>query len=87
MSAPRRTEYLERDTYRQRRLRDAARVLPLFGIVLILLPLLWPWEEGGIRPSTFIFYLFGLWVVLAGLSALLARAIRFEGSGAKEGEE
>ncbi|WP_323036640.1 hypothetical protein [Pararhodobacter sp.] len=37
--------YLERETYRRRRIMDAARVLPVLGFVLILLPVLW--TQGG----------------------------------------
>ena len=88
MAGPKRPEFLERSTYRQRRLRDAARVLPLFAILLIFLPLLWPWEnEETIRPSTMILYIFGLWVVLVGIAAALAAAIRFETDQAEEQEE
>ncbi len=61
--------FVERQTYRKRRLRDGARFLPIVGIVLILVPLLWVrGEEGGIRTSSAIEYLFLVWagLVLAG---------------------
>ena len=75
----RRVAYLERGTYRQRRFRDAARILPLFATVLFLLPLFWPWNDGpGVRPSVTIVYLFGLWLALIGLTALLSRCIRID---------
>ena len=75
----RRVAYLERGTYRQRRFRDAARILPLFATVLFLLPLFWPWDDApGVRPSVTIVYLFGLWLALIGLTALLSRRIRVD---------
>lgn len=78
MRGARRIEYLERDAYRQRRLRDAARILPVFATVLFFLPLFWDWQAaGGIRPSVLIVYLFGLWAALIALSALISHLIRF----------
>jgi hypothetical protein len=69
--------FLERRSYRQRRLMDAARLLPLLGVLLWLVPLLWP--QGGGQPvpaqvdavstSSAILYIFGVWIVLA-LAAL-----------------
>ncbi len=37
---PRPPEFLERSSYRLRRLMDAARLLPVFGLILLLLPLM-----------------------------------------------
>ena len=37
----RRPLFLARSPYRRRRLRDAARLLPLAGLVLLILPALW----------------------------------------------
>lgn len=34
--------FLERQTYRRRRLMDAARLLPALGALLMMVPLLWP---------------------------------------------
>jgi hypothetical protein len=69
--------FLERRSYRQRRLMDAARLLPLLGVLLWLVPLLWP--QGGsqsapakvdaVSTSSAILYIFGVWIVLA-LAAL-----------------
>jgi len=75
----RRVEYLERGTYRQRRYRDAARILPVFATVLFFLPLFWQWDSAaGVRPSVTIVYLFGLWLALIWLAALLSRRIRVD---------
>ena len=69
--------FLERRSYRQRRLMDAARLLPLLGVLLWLVPLLWPQRGGPSAPadveavatSNAILYIFGVWVLLA-LAAL-----------------
>jgi len=85
MKGPRRIEYLERDTYRQRRYRDAARALPVFATILFFLPLFWDWEAGtGIRPSVLIVYLFGMWLALISLSALISYLIRFSDGDSRD---
>lgn len=69
--------FLERRSYRQRRLMDAARLLPVLGGLLWLVPLLWPQRTGSPAPaeveavatSSAIVYIFGVWIVLA-LAAL-----------------
>jgi len=60
--------FVGRDSYRVRRWRDAARMLPVLGLVLWLLPLLWPAGQTGNR--TILIYIFGVWIVLI-LAALL----------------
>jgi hypothetical protein len=65
--------FLERRSYRQRRLMDAARLLPLLGVLLWLVPLLWPQGSGQSAPaqvdavstSSAILYIFGVWILLA----------------------
>lgn len=55
---------------------DAARLLPLFGIVLIALPALWrPSAEGVPEAARGLIYLFSVWAVLVGLAAALARGL------------
>lgn len=72
-----RPQYLETGPYRQRRMRDAGRMLPIFAIVFCLLPMLWPRQGGADHlTSTGLIYLFGLWVVLIVIAALLTRALR-----------
>ena len=76
MSVPGRTEFLDRRAYRQRRLRDAARVLPFFALVFVLLPLLWPVpENGGARPSALLSYVFGFWIAFVAVLFLLSRQL------------
>lgn len=69
--------FVERATYRRRRMADAARLLPIFGIILFALPMLWKGPEGAaVLTSHVMAYLFGVWLLLvvlgAGLSAYLA---------------
>ena len=70
MTLPRKSEpvYLARHTYRQRRLRDATRILPIAGAVFWILPLI------AARPltSTTGLYLFGVWFVMICISAAIA---------------
>lgn len=86
LMAPRgRIEFLERNSYRQRRMRDAARMLPIFGAVLMLLPLMWPREtDEQSLTSSGIYYLFGLWIALVVISFILSRMLRFEAAGSTD---
>ncbi|MFN3661279.1 hypothetical protein [Yoonia sp.] len=72
--------FLERASYRQRRLGDAARFLPVLGAVLWLIPLLWQ-PDGPEAPSNAgtITYIFAVWVLLIGLAAVLSRVLRDDG--------
>ncbi|WP_245964084.1 hypothetical protein [Roseovarius spongiae] len=50
---------------------DAAGLLPLIGAVLLMIPLLW--QGGGVtKTSHVMFYVFGIWALLAVLSALVS---------------
>ena len=58
---------------------DAARVLPVMGALLLLVPLLWPrpgGEEEPVATSISFSYIFGLWAVLILLAGLLSRSAR-----------
>lgn len=61
--------FLARAVYRRRRLRDAARLLPLVGLLLVLLPGLGA-EEGSNAFDAV--YLFAVWIVLISTAALIA---------------
>ncbi|ETW11736.1 hypothetical protein ATO8_15853 [Roseivivax marinus] len=69
--------FLERRSYRRRRVRDAARLLPVLGLLGWTVPLLWPLGAAAPRVSSALVYLFVVWAVLvaagAALSVLLAR--------------
>lgn len=90
MKTPIRTEFLDRSSYRQRRFRDAARWLPIFAAVLMMLPLMWPRETPDQSlTSSGIIYVFCLWVLLVALAFLLSRVLRFsealDGDGERSG--
>ena len=74
MAKSRPSLFLERKSYRQRRVRDAARLLPFLGAVLWAVPVLWA-SPGphGIGTSRAMLYIFGVWMVLVVLSFALAR--------------
>lgn len=76
MSDQRQPLFLGRVSYRQRRLADAARLLPMIGGVLLMLPLIWP-REGDDVPvtSAAMIYVFGVWMVLVVAALLLARSL------------
>jgi hypothetical protein len=75
--------FLERQSYRRRRLMDAARLLPLFGALLLAVPLLWPVTEPGGDPVTgavpmsdAMVYIFSAWLVLIVTIALFGLSTR-----------
>ncbi|GHF49236.1 hypothetical protein [Seohaeicola zhoushanensis] len=82
---------LERQGYRRRRLTDAARVLPLVGAALLLVPLLWPGAretaEGvePVRTSMAILYIFGTWAGLIVAAGLFGLAVRHQDTGGADG--
>ncbi len=65
--------FLARDSYRRRRLGDAARLLPWLGGFAFLAPMLWAARAGT---AAGVVYLFGAWAVLIVLCALLSRRLR-----------
>lgn len=73
MSDKRSPLFLARGSYRQRRLADAARMLPVLGAVLLMLPLLWP-RSGDEVPTTSaaMLYVFGCWMLLVVAALALA---------------
>lgn len=83
-SLPKNAVFLERATYRQRRLRDAARLLPILGAVLLIMPLLWAPEPGGNDNADAVIYTFSVWVILIALSAIISRRLQPEDLSATE---
>ncbi len=71
MRRPRAPLFLARAVYRKRRLRDAARLLPILGFWLLLLPLLWGQALGNGAGRTVVF-VFGVWALLIAVAAGLA---------------
>lgn len=68
--------FVERQTYRRRRIQDAARFLPVLAIVLMMVPLLWSKGPGGVTMSGAILFLFTLWAVLVAVAFLLSFHLR-----------
>lgn len=65
---------IDRPRYRRRRLEDLARVLPVLGVGLFLLPVLWS-NGGGVALGRMLIYLFGAWFALIVLTFLLSRRL------------
>ncbi len=77
---PKRPVFVERRTYRRRRMADAAGLLPVFGVALFGIPLLWGGEASqGALTSDVMIYVFGIWVALAVLAAVVSRDLGREG--------
>lgn len=85
MRRPARPLFLARAPYRLRRLRDAARLLPILGFLLLLLPLLWAGSDQPTLTSGEVLYYFGVWVVLILCAAAFAPGLK--GSEAGEDED
>ncbi|NNE87707.1 MAG: hypothetical protein HKN27_06490 [Silicimonas sp.] len=64
--------FLERESYRRRRLGDAAKLLPVLGVVLFLMPLLW---AGRGSTAGGLVFLFIAWAFLIFVMALLSRRL------------
>ncbi|MDU8946566.1 hypothetical protein [Ovoidimarina sediminis] len=64
--------FLARETYRRRRMMDAARILPFLGVFLFLVPAIW---GGAVSTLSGLIYLFIGWAVLIVLSAVIARVL------------
>lgn len=75
MRRPRPPLFLARAVYRIRRLRDAARLLPVVGLFLMLLPLLWGGDRGSDRGGGAVVFVFVVWALLIAGAALLAPAL------------
>lgn len=74
MRKPQKPMFLARQSYRRRRLIDAARLLPIFGLVLMMVPLLWMTPGTGSLAWRGL-YLFAIWAGLVAISAFLARRL------------
>jgi len=55
---------------------DAAHLLPLLGVLLVILPLLRNSEAEPASTSSAILYLFGVWSGLVLLSAMFSRLLK-----------
>ena len=73
-TGPKSKMFLEQAGYRQRRLRDALRLSPFFGSVLLTIPLLWSPEQS--QNATALTYIFAVWAMLIVFTALMSWALR-----------
>ncbi|WP_347138420.1 hypothetical protein [Paracoccus sp. SSK6] len=71
---PDRPLFLERASFRRRRLGDAARVLPVLAAGLILVPVWWMPAQVSFAAGTV--WMFGIWAALIGAIWALHRALR-----------
>ena len=86
MPRPKPPLFLARAPYRRRRLRDAARLLPVLGMLLLLLPVFWT-KEAEVRMSAGdVGYFFAVWLGLIGLAAGFAPGLR-RGDGVEDEED
>ena len=79
LQPPRGSVFLRRASYRRRRLSDAARLLPIFGLGLFFLPLLWPSDPtapDAVPMSTAVSYVFASWAVLIVIVAVFGWLVR-----------
>jgi hypothetical protein len=69
--------FLERRTYRQNRLQDAARLLPVLAVVMFFAPIFirGDAEAGGPALSSWLVYYFAVWLGLIGLTAFVSLAL------------
>ena len=77
--------FLARASYRQRRLRDAALLLPVLGAVLFCVPLLWP-QNGpdGQSSARALIYVFGAWAALIVCAFVLSRMLRAQANASSD---
>ncbi|MBO6899197.1 MAG: hypothetical protein JJ868_17650 [Shimia sp.] len=78
MSAKHNIPFLERQSYRRRRLIDTIRMLPVIGAVLWAVPLLWRQSEdsGTVLTSDAIIYIFLVWLLLVVGGGWLAHSLK-----------
>lgn len=68
--APQTPLFLERRSYRRRRMMDALRLLPVLGVLLWLVPVLWPngndaaQAPAAVSMSGAVIYIFAVWAGL-----------------------
>lgn len=84
MKPPRQPLYLARQSYRRRRMMDAARLLPILGLFLLMLPLFWVARaEPTMGTAGAGLYMFTVWLVLIVAAFVVARRLAWV-TGAEE---
>lgn len=75
--------FLERRSYRRRRIMDGLRVLPfLCALLWVVVPMMWPNSAGPEQQtalSTALWYMFAIWILAITFSFALWRRLRPEG--------
>lgn len=84
MREPSSPQFLDLRSYRRRRLVDAAKLLPVLGAVLFLMPLpfLFTQEGDEFNAVPMSIYLFAVWLALIVSARILAKSLQkreFEG--------
>lgn len=88
MKRSRKPLFLARIPYRRRRLRDAARLLPVLGAFLMILPSLWSPPGMGLRlTSGDLVYFFLIWVILVLIAAAFAPGLTGGNQGPEDDED
>ena len=77
MSETTQPQFLDAQSYRRKRMMDAARMLPVLGALAILFPLPFLFlGSGGARSGLAVaLYLFWLWLALIAFALVLARRL------------
>jgi hypothetical protein len=80
LAAQKPSVFLERRSYRRRRLMDAAKLLPMLGAMLLAIPMLWPTGAEGESPptstSSAIIYIFLIWTLLILVNVVFSLGVR-----------
>jgi len=73
----------DRNTQRSRKTRDAAVVLPILGVVLLCTPLVsaFAFESQVDKIPDAVLYVFGVWFILIGCTAILSRRLNHKDFG------
>lgn len=82
--------FLEKRSYRRRRMMDGLRLLPVLALWLFMVPLLWPGASArltatGVTLSSALVYIFAVWCGLIALCACLSMVqIRQDGPASQD---
>ena len=79
--------FVEKRSYRRRRLIDGLKLLPFLGAWLFLLPAFWPSAEAEASHtmSTALYYVFGVWLALIVACAALVFKVNRSGARGEDG--
>ena len=75
MNTPKDKIFLPKDRYRNRRIIDAAKVIPFVTLFFGLMPIIWQSEAAPNNLSTNFLYFVGLWILSIIVQVLITRAL------------